>query len=172
MRYVHDSVSVSCLELTMKKQRSASSTPKPNIDGQWTHDLHRERHSRPQKSRLANAVDRDSNVASSIQRGLDMNGSTSQLNIRSQPGGQMSIKGKASKGPSVVIATNFAPGTSAEDIEAAVAPIAGEILSCKLVSSSPNVMVEILIPDVVGAENVIATFNNQRVCLTAATSSQ
>lgn len=75
----------------------------------------------------------------------------------------MSIRGKASPGPYVVIASNFARGTTAADIEAAVGPIGGEVLSCKLVSTFPTVMAEVLFTDSVGAENVIATFNNQKV---------
>lgn len=75
----------------------------------------------------------------------------------------MSIRGMAATGPYVVIASNFAPGTTAADIEAAMAPVGGEVSSCHLVSAKPTVMAEIVFLDKAGAENVIATFNNQKV---------
>ena len=78
----------------------------------------------------------------------------------------MSIRGMATPapaGPYVVIASNFAPGTTAADIEAAMQPIGGEVRSCKLASASPTVMAELIFEEKEGAENVIATFNNQKV---------
>ncbi len=59
--------------------------------------------------------------------------------------------------------TNFAPGTTASDIEAAMAPVGGEVVSCRLVSTNPTVMAEVVFAEKRGAEEVIATFNNQRV---------
>lgn len=70
-----------------------------------------------------------------------------------------------SSGPYVVIASNFAPGTTAADIEAAMVPVGGEVASCALVSAKPTVMAEICFVEREGAENVVATFNNQMVCL-------
>lgn len=78
----------------------------------------------------------------------------------------MSIRGMAAPiptGPYVVVASNFAPGTTAADIEAAMQPVGGEVRSCKLVSANPTVMAELVFEDKDGADNVIATFNNQRV---------
>ena len=78
----------------------------------------------------------------------------------------MSIKGMATPaqaGPYVVVASNFAPGTTAEDIEAAMQPVGGEITSCRLISASPTVMVEMIFVNKDDAENVIATFNGQKV---------
>ena len=75
----------------------------------------------------------------------------------------MSIRGMASSGPFVVVASNFAPGTTAADIEAALMPVGGEVQSCRLLSSVPTVMAEIVFTERDGAENVIATFNNQKV---------
>ena len=74
----------------------------------------------------------------------------------------MNIKGMAT-GPYVVIASNFALGTTAADIEAAVVPVGGPVESCRLIASNPTVMAEIVFGDKDGAENVIATFNNQKV---------
>ncbi len=75
----------------------------------------------------------------------------------------MSIKGMAATGPYVVVASNFAPGTTAADIEAAMVPVGGEITTCHLISAHPTVIVEIVFVEKEGAENVIATFNNQKV---------
>jgi len=80
-----------------------------------------------------------------------------------QAKGQMSIRGMAHPGPFVVIASNFAVGTTAADIEAAMTPVGGEISSCHLLSAKPTVMAEIVFVNKEGAENVIATFNNQKV---------
>lgn len=73
----------------------------------------------------------------------------------------MSIRGLA--GPYVIIASNFAPGTTSADIESAMTPIGGELVSCRIVTSSPKVVAEILFTDKMGAENVITSFNNQKV---------
>jgi hypothetical protein len=89
-----------------------------------------------------------------------------QFNIisNSKPSGGMTIRGLA--GPSAVVAQNFAPGTTAADIESAMLPIGGTVLSCRITTSRPTVMAEIIFESRDGAENVIATFNNQTVCTT------
>lgn len=81
----------------------------------------------------------------------------------------MSIRGMASSnnGPFVVMASNFAPGTTAADIESAMAPVGGEIMQCRLLSARPTVLCEIVFKDREGAENVINTFNNQKVSASA-----
>jgi len=68
-------------------------------------------------------------------------------------------------GPFVVLASNFAQGTTAADIEAAMIPVGGEVLQCRILSARPTVLCEIVFRELEGAENVIATFNNQKVCL-------
>lgn len=73
----------------------------------------------------------------------------------------MTIRGLA--GPYVVVGSNFAPGTTAADIQSAMEPIGGEVQSCRIVASSPTVIAEMIFTDKGGAENVIATFNNQKV---------
>lgn len=73
----------------------------------------------------------------------------------------MIIRGLA--GPYVVVGSNFAPGTTAADIQSAMEPVGGEVQSCKIVASSPTVIAEMTFTDKGGAENVIATFNNQKV---------
>ena len=74
----------------------------------------------------------------------------------------MSIRGLA--GPFVVMAQNFAPGTTAADIESAMTPIGGIVTSCRVLKQHPIVIAEIIFESKEGADNVIATFNNQTVC--------
>ncbi|KAH6841136.1 hypothetical protein B0I37DRAFT_232183 [Chaetomium sp. MPI-CAGE-AT-0009] len=71
----------------------------------------------------------------------------------------ITIRGLA--GPFVVMAQNFAPGTTAADIESAMTPVGGIVSSCRLVKQHPLVIAEIVFESKEGADNVIATFNNQ-----------
>ncbi|EAQ88952.1 hypothetical protein CHGG_05571 [Chaetomium globosum CBS 148.51] len=71
----------------------------------------------------------------------------------------ITIRGLA--GPFVVMAQNFAPGTTAADIESAVTPVGGIVTSCRVVKQHPLVIAEIVFESKEGADNVIATFNNQ-----------
>ncbi|KAK4123996.1 hypothetical protein N657DRAFT_664076 [Parathielavia appendiculata] len=71
----------------------------------------------------------------------------------------ITIRGLA--GPFVVMAQNFAPGTTAADIESAMTPVGGIITTCRLVKTHPIVIAEIVFESKEGADNVIATFNNQ-----------
>jgi len=75
-----------------------------------------------------------------------------------------------------VVAQNFAPGTTAADIESVMQPIGGDMGGCRLLASYPTVIAEMVFLDRTGAENVIATFNNKKadgrllhVYMTAAT---
>ncbi|OIW33715.1 hypothetical protein CONLIGDRAFT_711576 [Coniochaeta ligniaria NRRL 30616] len=83
--------------------------------------------------------------------------SSSPWNNNSSRG--MTIRGLA--GPFVVMAQNFAPGTTAADIESAVTPVGGLVQSCRLLKTEPIVIAEIVFESKEGADNVIATFNNQ-----------
>jgi hypothetical protein len=74
---------------------------------------------------------------------------------------EISIRGAA--GPYCVVASNFAPGTTAADIESVMAPVGGEMAACKLVSAMPTVIAEMLFLDKVGADNVINMFNGKKV---------
>ena len=79
-------------------------------------------------------------------------------------GEEISIRGTA--GPYVVVGSNFAPGTTAADIESAMVPSGGEMQSCRIISSSPTVMAEMVFAEKQNAESVISTFNNKKVCQT------
>ena len=74
----------------------------------------------------------------------------------------MSIKGAAS-GPYIVIAQNFAPGTTSADIESVRVSLGGSMHSCRLVASNPTVIAEMNFVERGGAEKVIETFNGKKV---------
>lgn len=75
----------------------------------------------------------------------------------------MSIRGAAS-GPYIVRAQNFAPGTTAADIESVMQNVGGQMTYCKLVASAPTVIAEMAFIERSGAEKVIEMFNNKKVC--------
>lgn len=81
---------------------------------------------------------------------------------------EINIRGLA--GPCVVVGSNFAPGTTAADIESAMIPSGGEMRSCKIVSYSPILVAEMVFAERANAENVIATFNNKKVIILIACS--
>lgn len=76
-------------------------------------------------------------------------------------GEEISIRGTA--GPYVVVGSNFAPGTTAADIESAMVPNGGEMQSCRIISAAPTVMAEMVFAEKHSAESVISTFNNKKV---------
>ncbi|EEP77325.1 predicted protein [Uncinocarpus reesii 1704] len=78
------------------------------------------------------------------------------------PEPDLNIKGRA-MGPTAVLGSNFAPGTTAEDIQSAFEPVGGRMLRCRLVSTYPAVMAEMMFADRRGADDVVAKFNNQKV---------
>jgi len=78
-----------------------------------------------------------------------------------RPGEEISIRGTA--GPYVVVGSNFAPGTTAADIESAMIPSGGEMQSCRILTSSPTVIAEMVFSEKNNAESVISTFNNKKV---------
>ncbi|KAI4172286.1 MAG: hypothetical protein LQ348_006805 [Seirophora lacunosa] len=91
---------------------------------------------------------------------MDLDSDTnSQVNVLNR-GGEISIRGAA--GPYTVIGSNFAPGTTAADIESALAPIGGPMEDCIIVSHKPTVVAEMVFLEKSSAENVIATFNNKK----------
>ena len=151
----------------IQKGRSSSAKPSGNIEGKWQHDLHKvnnpngppARAAKLGRTASASQIDRNSRTYDKFASTLNRN-----ANGRSDSAPGFSIRGVASTGPFAVIASNFAPGTTASDIEAVMAPHGGESLGCKMLTASPTVMVELIFATREGAENVIATFNNQKVC--------
>lgn len=63
----------------------------------------------------------------------------------------------------MVTGSNFAPGTTAADIQSALEPVSGPMLSCRVVNHHPSVTAEFAYADKWTAENVVANFHNQRV---------
>ncbi|KAL5115772.1 hypothetical protein ACEQ8H_006380 [Pleosporales sp. CAS-2024a] len=157
------------------EKRSSSAKPAGSIEGKWQHDLHkfnnpngaaaRARGSAPTRPISASQVDRNSRTYDKFASVLHHN---AHPPARSNDATGFSIRGVANGGPYTVIASNFAPGTTAADIEAVMAPHAGETLGCRLLTAAPTVMVELQVVTKEGADNVIATFNNQKVGLIAA----
>ncbi|KAI9844784.1 MAG: hypothetical protein M1838_002040 [Thelocarpon superellum] len=149
-------------------KRSVSATPKLKADLETglPHDTRKVNH--PQASRVsqlptrsnAARVSRDNRLYAALQLDSVVSGANDQINILGASRG-ITIRGAA--GPFVVMASNFAPGTTASDIQASLAPYGGEILSCRLTSAQPTVIAEIVFADKEGAETIIATFNNQKV---------
>ena len=80
-------------------------------------------------------------------------------------GNGLTIRGLA--GPYVVVASNFAPGTTSADIQSAMENVGGPMESCRVVTSYPTVMAEMVFSDKSAAETVIANFNNQKVQIMA-----
>lgn len=68
----------------------------------------------------------------------------------------------------MVQASNFAPGTTAADIEAAVQAVATDstgnngLLTCRILSNNPTVMAEMVFSERYIADRVVETFNNQK----------
>lgn len=177
----------------LHQQRTTSLGPKAvpagNIDGDWTHDLHgtvngggrrgggggglAARISAPE-SKFAPAAtnrraerraeQRAAKVAAAIARSDTM----ADVQMTSAPpistvtvNKGLSIRGLA--GPFAVMAQNFAPGTTAADIESAMTPVGGEMLSCRIVKTSPLLVAEMVFATKEGGDAVISTFNNQTV---------
>ncbi|CAA9966503.1 RRM domain containing protein [Pyrenophora teres f. maculata] len=147
------------------QKRSASAKPAGSIDSKWQHDLHKlnnprgpasARHSLP-RTASSSQVERNSRTYEKFAPVLGRGAAA-----RSNDALGFSIRGVANTGPCTVIASNFAPGTTAADVEAVMSPIGGETLGCRILSANPTVMVELQFVSRDGAENVIATFNNQK----------
>jgi len=153
------------------QKRSSSAKPAlpTNIDGKWQHDLHKLNNPNgPPPKRLnrtvsASQVDRNTRTFDKFASSIGRNAQNGRLN-NNNDGPQLSIKGAASTGPHTLIASNFASGTTAQDIESVMGTVGGDLLSCRVVVPTPTVMAELTFATRDGADNVIATFNNKKVC--------
>ncbi|KAM5345526.1 hypothetical protein ACJ41O_011387 [Fusarium nematophilum] len=167
----------------VKKQRNSSvgirSNPAPlgNVNGEWTHDLHNSvngddrgslssRITAPgapgkkvnrRTARLSAAIERMDTSADAPQQ-VNVIKSKSASSGDKNPMG-MTIRGLA--GPISIMAQNFAPGTTAADIESAMTPVGGEMLSCRIVKTKPIMIVEMSFASREGGERVIETFNDK-----------
>lgn len=153
-----------------------------NIDGGWTHDLHDtlngpQPNNKPKSantSALASRITVPGAIApSKRQQRRAAQVAQALIKMDVQPGASpasgasgfgaankgLSIRGLA--GPYVIMAQNFAPGTTAADIESAMTPVGGIITSCRLLKTQPIVIAELVFESRDGAERVISNFNNQ-----------
>lgn len=152
------------------QKRSASAKPAGSIDSKWQHDLHKLNNPNGPAAKARGGANRTAPTSQLERNGRTYDKFASVLNRNANPPARnnaaagFNIKGVANGGPYTVIASNFAPGTTAADIEAVMSPHAGETLGCRLLSAAPTVMVELQVVTKEGADNVIATFNNQKVC--------
>ncbi|TKA26140.1 hypothetical protein B0A50_04637 [Salinomyces thailandicus] len=96
-----------------------------------------------------------SDMSNGFVRGGAVNGGGSELNIRG-----------AASGPYIVRAQNFAPGTTAADIESVMQNVGGPMTYCKLVAAVPTVIAEMSFVERSGAEKVIEMFNGKKVSAT------
>ncbi|OXV06578.1 hypothetical protein Egran_05648 [Elaphomyces granulatus] len=71
----------------------------------------------------------------------------------------ITIKGTGT-GKFIIQGSNFAPGTTAADIQSTFEPVGGDMLSCRITSQFPTVRAEMVFADRSGAENVVASFHN------------
>jgi len=152
----------------VNKPRSSSAKPTVggSIDGKWQHDLHKLNN--PGKAPfnrtiLASQIDRNTRTFDKFRSTIQENSQTDAVEREEAPG--FSIRGGATGGggPYTVVASNLAPGTTAADVMSAMNQY-GEIKSCRLMSASPTVVVEIVFDSRESADRVISTFNNQKVC--------
>lgn len=159
----------------VQKQRSASTAfpkqrgkPAGNVDVEWTHDLHslnnlsasRVSQLPHQKSRGGRAQARNGQRMLAALNGAVLSpAENTQFNIV-QPKSTVGMNIRGLAGPYTLVAKNFAPGTSAADIESAMTPVGGEIRTCKIVSTNP-VTAEIVFESKEGADMVIETFHGQ-----------
>lgn len=108
-----------------------------------------ERRNEQRAARVANAIERSD--------------ATADVQMTPAPAARpgLSIRGLA--GPFAVMAQNFAPGTTAADIESAMTPVGGEMLSCRILKTTPLLVAEMVFATKEGGDAVISTFNNQTV---------
>lgn len=158
------------------QKRSASTSARParvvakppagNVDAEWTHDLYASNTGTVNIPRgpRAQRQNRNDRLHSALNDSASSPALNSQFNIvgnaKSTTG--ISIRGLAS-GPYMVVAKNLALGTSAADIESAMTPIGGLVLSCRLIAERPKVIAELAFETKEGADNVVETLNRQNV---------
>ncbi|KFY91840.1 hypothetical protein V498_05296 [Pseudogymnoascus sp. VKM F-4517 (FW-2822)] len=161
----------------ISKDRSRSITPKPigsakfskkpvpagNVNSDWTHDLHGVNNPSPlAPSSFYNKSlkpGRNAQFRTLLSNSVSSPNLNAQFNVLPKAATGLSIRGIA--GPTTVQAQNFAPGTTAADIESAMTPIGGKILKCTVVATRPNVIAEIVFENRDGANCIIDTFHNQ-----------
>jgi hypothetical protein len=148
-----------------RSQQKPPAKPAGNVNADWTHDLH---DSTSPAGTGVGQVNNSGHTEREVPLYKAINGSAAapalnQFNIvnKAKPSTGISIRGIA--GPAVVIAENFAPGTTAADIESAMAPIGGPVLKCSVTTSALAVIAELVFESRDGADRVIEQFHDQIV---------
>ncbi|KAJ5501302.1 hypothetical protein PEX2_094450 [Penicillium expansum] len=140
-------------------KRSASATVQPNKNKPApTANINRTRGKTGKKDRVNADQVRAAFQPENVQR--NARSGNFAPNSRLSGGSNMTIKGAS--GPFFVTGRNFAPGTTAADIQSALEPITGPMLSCQIVASQPSVVAEFAYAEKTAAELVVANFHNQR----------
>ncbi|RFU75446.1 hypothetical protein TARUN_6779 [Trichoderma arundinaceum] len=161
-------------------QRRRASVPAGDVNGEWTHDLHSTVNrpstssNAPLSSRItlpggaaakkAAAKKKVARLTAAFDRMETDDAVKQQVNIVKNGKAQkrdagMTIRGLA--GPFAIMGQNFAPGTTAADVESAMTPVGGEMISCEVVKTQPFIIVEMVFASREGGERVIETFNNK-----------
>ena len=143
-------------------KRSVSSAPKlpSGTAPRQLNNLLTDRSTRPPREILKSRLSRNSKLIdkTATKQSQDV---VELPQVPRTPGQGIRIRGLA--GPYVVIGSNFAPRTTSADIESATGSIGGEMQSCRILTSTPTVIAEMIFTERSGAENFIAAFNNQLV---------
>ncbi|KPM46273.1 hypothetical protein AK830_g333 [Neonectria ditissima] len=144
--------------------------PSGNVNGEWTHDLHHAVNGNgPRGGSLSaritapaakKANKRTSRLSAAVDRMDTSSDAPQQVNIV-KPTNPMGLTIRGLAGPYTIMGQNFAPGTSAADIESAMTPIGGEMISCKIIKEKPIIIVEMTFASREGGERVIETFNDK-----------
>ncbi|KAH7001847.1 hypothetical protein EDB80DRAFT_719300 [Ilyonectria destructans] len=161
----------------VKKQRNSinlrPNPPPGNVNGEWTHDLHHAVNNNSNKTRGGSlssritapgskkANQRASRLSAAVDRMDTSSDAPQQVNIIKKPGNPMGLTIRGLAGPYTIMAQNFAPGTTAADIESAMTPVGGEMVSCKIIKTNPIIIVEMAFASREGGERVIETFNDK-----------
>lgn len=140
--------------------------PVGNVDSEWTHDLHSDSSDSrsPARGRKPLRSTRGDRIYSALNSSASSPAISNQFNVVSPAQPSISIRGRA--GPYTVYAKNFAPGTTAADIEdATVTAIKEPPMSCRLLSDRPTVLAELIYETKEMADMMVNTFNNQNARL-------
>ncbi|KAK7398339.1 hypothetical protein QQX98_012294, partial [Neonectria punicea] len=156
-----------------KRNSTVALRPNPptgNVNGEWTHDLHHAVNGNsPRGGSLSaritapgakKANKRASRLSAAVDRMDTSSDAPQQVNIV-KPANPLGLTIRGLAGPFTIMAQNFAPGTTAADIESAMTPVGGEMVSCRIIKEKPIIIVEMAFASREGGERVIETFNEK-----------
>ena len=171
-RLVEDLADIGQRTVSTSAKPQSVAKPRPaagNVDAEWTHDLHSlnnpsaARSAQPAHLTKASRAIRNERLHKALHGSASSPALASQFNIVAPKTSQAQLSIRGLAGPYVVMAKNFALGTTVADIESAMTPVGGVSLGCRIIAERPNVIAEIIFETREGADNVVDTFNNQNV---------